>query len=221
MNAHRPATLRGMSRAIHLKAPGSMLSELRSATRERHAALDEANFALRPENITRAHYIAFLRCMLAVVRPLEERMQALPLFEARMPDSQLRRRAAALTRDLHAVGAPDLPRDDAPHLPAIATVSQAFGCGYVLEGSSLGGAVLARALGPLLALAADSGMTYWTAYGDQVGPMWLRFIDALESWASRVSASERQVVTATASATFDTFIRQVTARSLASPEGTA
>jgi heme oxygenase len=207
--------------AIQNEGSGSMLAQLRYATAARHATLDGASSILHATTITRAQYGAFLRCMRDVVSPLEERIHAIADFQRLLPDAQLRRRAPLLTSDLEAINATDGSRHDAhdaAHLPAIDTVSQAFGCGYVLEGSSLGGAVLARTLGPLLSLSPDSGMRYWTAYGDQVGPMWLRFVAALESWASTVSLSEREVVTRTACATFDTFIHHLTAGNAAAAD---
>jgi heme oxygenase len=193
----------------HPHPSGSMLAALRSATASRHAALDDASYLLHAEHVTTAHYVAFLRCMLAVVRPLEERLQALAGFAELVPDGQLRQRAWRLSGDLHSIGAPDLPRLDAAKLPPIETTSQAFGCGYVLEGSSLGGAVLSRTLGPLLQLSASDGMSYWSAYGDQVGPMWLRFVAALEAWASNVGFAERDAAIESARATFDAFILQM------------
>jgi heme oxygenase len=208
--------------AIRNEVSGSMLAQLRHATAARHAALDGASFILHATTITRAQYGSFLHSMRDVVSPLEERIYAIADFQRLLPDAQLRRRASLLTSDLAAIGAADVPPDNAPaahELPAIDKLSQAFGCGYVLEGSSLGGAVLARTLGPLLSLSPHSGMRYWTAYGDQVGPMWLRFVAALESWASKVSLSEREVVTQTACATFDTFIHHLTARNAAAADG--
>jgi heme oxygenase len=198
---------------------GSMLAALRSATASRHAALDEASYILRPACVTTAHYVAFLRCMLAIVRPLEERVHALAGFVELVPDLQLRRRAWHLAADLQAIGATDVPRLDAANLPAIETTSQAFGCGYVLEGSSLGGVVLARTLGPALQLSASNGLSYWSAYGDQVGPMWLRFVSALEGWARNVTAVEREAVVESARATFDTFILEMNQRNAGCPDG--
>jgi heme oxygenase len=191
---------------------GPMLAALRSATASRHAALDEASSMLRAEHVTTAQYVAFLRCMLAVVRPLEERVHAIAGFAELVPDVQLRRRAWRLIGDLQAAGAAEQPRTDAPNLPPIETTSQALGCGYVLEGSSLGGAVLARTLGPLLQLTVSDGMSYWGAYGDQVGPMWLRFVHVLESWARGVSQTERDVVVESARDTFDSFILEMKQR---------
>jgi heme oxygenase (biliverdin-IX-beta and delta-forming) len=199
----------------------SMLAELRGATASRHAALDHASSALRPARITRTHYTTFLRCMLAIVRPLEERIQALAGFEQLIPDAPLRRRARCLANDLQALGAPELPPLDASELPALETYAQAFGCSYVLEGSSLGGAVLARTLGPVLQLATRSGLSYWNAYGDRVGPMWLSFVTALELWAVDASACERQVVIESACATFDAFIRQISEPNSDAPDHAA
>jgi len=199
-----------------MERPSSMLSELRGATASRHARLDRVSLEIRPTQVTRASYVAFLRGMLAIVRPLEEGLQAFPSFEEQVPNAPLRRRAYRLTSDLQSLGVAALPRLDAPNLPAIESMSQAFGCSYVLEGSSLGGAVLARTLGPKLQLSFSAGMSYWAAYGDQVGPMWTSFVAALELWAAGATESDRRAAVASACATFDAFITQTSARNAAS-----
>jgi len=76
----------------------------------------------------------------------------------------------------------------------------------VLEGSTLGGAVLARTLGPRLDFSATHGMAYWNAYGDNVGPRWRTFLTALDMWATSCSHAQRHEIVTTACATFEAFI---------------
>ena len=183
-----------------------MLEEVRAATRENHAALD-AQLELLPETITRARYAEVLAGMLRVVAPLERMLEVVPRFwgEA-LPDGSSRRKTALLVADLAdlaALGAPVLRPSPPPALPIIETVAQAFGCTYVLEGSTLGGVILARTLGPKL--AAPNAMSFWTAYGAATGARFRTFCDALERWAADRPPAERAAVIETAGATFDAF----------------
>ena len=73
---------------------------------------------------------------------------------------------------------------------AIALRAEALGALYVVEGSTLGGQVIARhvrrALGPAL---AGGGLRYFTAYGARTGAMWRAFCDELATeHPSRVDA---------------------------------
>jgi len=68
-------------------------------------------------------------------------------------------------------------------LPAIASVAAAFGAAYVLQGSLLGGAVIARTLRERLGLAGDA-MTYLTMYGDRLGAAWREYCASLDAFGT-------------------------------------
>lgn len=77
-----------------------------------------------------------------------------------------------------------LPRcEAAARLPA--TRAGGVGSLYVMEGSTLGGQVISRALA-----AADwtpaAGLTYFNPYGPDTGPQWRAFMD----WASEAAAND-------------------------------
>ena len=77
-------------------------------------------------------------------------------------------------------------------------LAEALGCAYVLEGSTLGGQLILRHLTRHFGPDARVGnFTFFRAYGDQVGPMWRAFGEAL------TRASERA-----ASGTFDAAVVQ-------------
>jgi heme oxygenase len=62
-----------------------------------------------------------------------------------------------------------------PTMPPLATGPQLLGAMYVLEGSTLGGQVLARQL----AKAGSDLRRYFMGYGDQTGPRWKAFCQLL------------------------------------------
>lgn len=154
-----------------------LLSELRRRTREHHAAI-EALLAL-DEVPGRARYGAILCGFDAFMRPWEAAVRrALP--PRLQPWFDARQRAPLLRADLAHLGlktpAP-LERRGAQAVAALplADLAQALGSMYVIEGSALGGQVIAPRLQRGLGLAAGRGASYFHGFGDQAGPMWRQF----------------------------------------------
>lgn len=85
-----------------------------------------------------------------------------------------RRKAGPLARDLQALGLDAAEVEALPrlgfHLPDRAS---AYGAMYVLEGSTLGGALIARDVAR--ALGVDAPRAYFASYGPALGPMWKAF----------------------------------------------
>lgn len=108
---------------------------LRAATARDHARLDKMAAGLdvsRPDG-----YRAFLLWHARVLPVLEERLGMMP----ELPDWAERRRAAALMDDLSAL---DLKVPAPCRAPPLLNGPERIGALYVLEGSRLGAAVLAR-----------------------------------------------------------------------------
>ena len=106
-----------------------------------------------------------------------------------------RRKLALLAADLgdDANALATLPR---PTLPTpLATVPDALGSMYVLEGSTLGGQLIARHVRATLGLPAH----YHAAYGPRSGAMWRGFQDKL---GGTVAAKDEDRVLDAARATF-------------------
>ena len=51
----------------------------------------------------------------------------------------------------------------------------ALGAMYVVEGSTLGGAIIARQVERALGLTTESGCAYFRSYGPAISPMWKSF----------------------------------------------
>ncbi|HEY0710870.1 MAG TPA: biliverdin-producing heme oxygenase [Polyangia bacterium] len=186
-------------------AKPSLRDALRAATASRHAALDAA-VAFDAATITRAEYGRFVTRLCALVIPLETRLHAIDGFRARLPEAEARRKSAALVADLAVLGHGPRPAV-LVQIPRIESEGAAWGCSYVLEGATLGGAVLARQMGPALGLAPGRGLSYWTVYGDQVGALWRSYLAALESWAASAPPREHGEAVEAAVATFDAFLQ--------------
>lgn len=89
-----------------------------------------------------------------------------------------RRKTHLLARDLMALGASE---DDLMRLPHLRTPlspgdrAAAWGALYVIEGSTLGGTLIAKQVERELGLTAGSGCSYFRSYGPDLGPMWKAF----------------------------------------------
>lgn len=178
----------------------SILDSLRTETRADHEAL-EARLPLTTPALTLDVYVGILRAFRSVVGPLETRLAHLGL-PARLDFGW---RAPLLDADLAALGDPA----GGPHTAgewADLTHAAALGACYVLEGSTLGGQVIARHLAPLK-VTAERGGAYFAGHGAQTGPRWKAFRAALDA---SVLPGEEAAVVAGARRTFHAFHRALT-----------
>lgn len=114
-----------------------------------------------------------------------------------------RRKVDLLRTDLHELGMTDSDiRQLALCVPTVPmrTPADAFGSMYVVEGSTLGGILIARHVERRLGLGLNNGCSYFRCYGEAVGPMWKAFGTTLLAHCG--PRDEKAVVTA-ARRTFD------------------
>ena len=78
-----------------------------------------------------------------------------------------------------------------------------MGALYVVEGSTLGGIQLARALKAVVAADSGEGRSFFLGYGDRHGAMWRSFLKRLEDCAS--SEADDDAVIEGATRTFVDF----------------
>ena len=114
-----------------------------------------------------------------------------------------RRRVAALAQDLLALGHTQARIDSLPSCSEASALAAsdgaALGSMYVMEGSTLGGQLITRAL-LTSAWAPQGGLGYFDPYGRRTGEMWREFKD----WLVRhPGAAERRCVLEGARGAFD------------------
>lgn len=115
-----------------------------------------------------------------------------------------RRRVPRLAADLKAFGF--APADIAalpvcPHVPVLDSMARALGSLYVMEGSRLGGAVVARNLAAVL---GGSGSAYFNADKAETVRLWREYLLRLDAFAT---ADNTAGIVAAASGTFDSLYR--------------
>ena len=188
----------------------SLLTDVRHATRTLHRHV-EARLGDGHSVWTIEQYVRLLRITYAIVHPLEPALDARlgDVFSAPPPVNRSRR----LLADLHAMGAE--PRS-VPCELVVESDAQAFGVGYVLQGSLLGGAVISRQVRQAIGSAAATG--YFEMYGNALGAAWSRYCAALNAFGEAARVADRAAAVSGAVAAFSAFDRAIDRVSLIETE---
>jgi heme oxygenase len=155
-----------------------VLSALRAATAERHSAIDRLLNVDR--FVDRDRYLSILGAFDGFLDRWEPRVLALmppafaAWFRAGSRRSLLKRDMAELHASPFALAAEFADR------PCLDSRAAAFGSMYVLEGSALGGRVIAKRVEETLAIHAGNGGAYFAGLGKDTGLRWREFRAALE-----------------------------------------
>lgn len=125
---------------------------------------------------TKEDYLHLLLTFYSFFAAMEHQLQNFISAE-QLPDWKNRRKAAFLAADIEALGGV-LPALAPLHkLPAIHSAEDAMGALYVLEGSTLGGQVIAKLIAGKL--KSDLGRSYFEGYGQETMAYWQRFLRVL------------------------------------------
>lgn len=156
--------------------PLTLLQRLRSETRPWHEALERDLDLLGP-HADRTSYGRFLAGMYGYLQSWETEaarwlVNPWPEFFAR------RRKTSQLAQDLDSLGVSVASIKPIP-MPHWQGMADLWGSLYVLEGSMLGGQVIARAARQRWQLSDDCGLRYFLSYGSQLREMWQGFCDEL------------------------------------------
>jgi heme oxygenase len=168
--------------------PPALLARLKAETAPLHARIEQVVPLLRP-GLDRRGYRDYLARLFGYLGPLEVALQRFAAaFAEDGVDLVARDKSELLAQDLLVLGASaaellDLPRCRA--LPATPSLAEAWGCLYVLEGSTLGGQVIQRTLGPRLSLSPGAGLRFLCGYGERTGSTWKEFAAALGRFEQR------------------------------------
>jgi heme oxygenase len=179
-------------------------SQLRSATASLHRQLEEQLDLLNPAR-TLDDYRALMSRLYTFYQAVERQLLAACQGQPWQPEVTPRLKAAVLRRDLQRLGLADAPIDRLPlpaSLPAIATLDDVLGVMYVLEGSTLGGVLLARHFEKSLGVGPDTGGAFWDFYGEKLRDNWTRYLQ----WLSESAADrDAHTVVSSAKATFQAY----------------
>jgi heme oxygenase len=185
--------------------PRTLLQILKADTRPHHERAERVVRLMSPD-LTLSGYRRHLEALYGLYEPMEALLAA--RLEGRFPGLRLAERwkLPLLEEDLRALGHDDaslarLPRH--PRLPPLSGVPEALGALYVLEGATLGGQIILRHLTRHFEGVAAGGFAFFRAYGEDVGPMWKAFGEALLRACPEPALAPR--VVRGAQDTFNTF----------------
>jgi heme oxygenase len=175
-------------------------SRLKSATAEAHGAL-EADLAASGYLTDAALYPTYLARLYTLQAALEGRLDAAGAGRL-LTDWPARKKARLIAADLAALGLARGAAIPSPGLDVrLGSDGGVFGALYVLEGATLGGAILSRRLA---AIGVPAGaLAFLTSYGSERGRMWRAFLARLE--AARFEAAGEADMVRAALATFAAF----------------
>jgi heme oxygenase (biliverdin-IX-beta and delta-forming) len=191
----------------------SLHEQLRAETRAEHEALETALDLMRPD-FRIADYVALLVQYEGFYAPFAHFLTGAavhePVLEALL--NAVCQRQAWLQDDLQALGAaPD--RDAAIAVESFSELypgsAHTFGAMYVIEGSALGGATLAKHFTKALGLEQGSGLRFFAGYGCQTREKWLAALQLLAECDAR--GVPRAEIVEGSKQTFRLLQRQLTA----------
>jgi heme oxygenase (biliverdin-IX-beta and delta-forming) len=175
------------------------LERLRRETLPAHNAVEQS-VPLMDDELDVGTYVSCLLKLHGIIAAWEE--WAAPNAPAWIrPLLAARRRGPLLVLDLIWFGA-DGSGEARPSLPEITDAAGLLGAMYVMEGSTLGGQLIARHVERVLGLTNGQGNAYFRGHNERTGQLWTEFCDALRT---KVPDNETDTVIAAAKAMFGVF----------------
>lgn len=187
---------------------GPFLQRLRVETRPAHDLVERvpALARLMAPDLDRATYVGVLqglhRFHAGLHTPLANALSPLPDAAPYIDATRL----DALEHDLAQLDTRPGPPADPESLPSLPTAAHALGCLYVIEGSTLGGRVIARRLRDALSLDPTNGAAFYGARSaDETRTRFLALVAILE--AAAIDPAHAGAILEAAIDTFDCFTR--------------
>ncbi len=171
-----------------------IIPSIRQATRAHHVAL-ESIVDFKSRMITVQRYSGLLQIMHGIIAPLERELGRLD-WSGTGIDFASRRKAHWLASDLdflESISSEGRQIGQCEILPMVTNLNQAFGCLYVMEGSTLGGKIIGDMLTRQLGITRNSGGAFYASYGVQIPKMWEEFRDAATSFCNTTEKCDEAV----------------------------
>jgi heme oxygenase len=191
--------------SIQSAPAGHLRQRLKDSTRDLHDRVEATNFMARlmRDDLTPREYARTMRGLHALYAALEPLIARVGGLREVLPDLDQRMKTASLAADLRALPPGSDPEvlATAPAVDPIATAAAALGTLYVLEGSTMGGRLIATKLKTREFVRPES-LRFFEHYGAQANVFWRRFVRVLDE----VPAADHDQVVAAARRTFEYFI---------------
>jgi len=176
-----------------------LIDKVRAVTHPLHEVLDRSVVPYIENIRSKDDYAALLLLFYGFFKPVYDSIDAC-IDTNYLPDYHTRRKPEWILHDLKDLGA-EYTIQLCEYLPRITDNASAFGALYVLEGSTLGGAVIKKMVSDKL--HTDKALCFFSSYGRQTRGQWNVFIHSLNKIENDNAAAE--AVIQTAAATFVLF----------------
>ncbi|HEY1199369.1 MAG TPA: biliverdin-producing heme oxygenase [Niastella sp.] len=182
--------------------PLTFPDHIKNYTKLEHAALEKHLIGIIKRIRTKEQYIHLLRMFYGFYQALEVEMEQYLTHEL-IPDIKQRRKSDALLQDIKDLGGNEMQFSMQVDTPVINNYARALGAAYVLEGSTLGGLIIAKMIKAQLPdIPADKGFLFFTCYGEDAQNMWKKFRTYLLALTHK---EDQDLAAETARKTFLTF----------------
>ena len=169
----------------------SLRFRLRSATADLHHQTEQL-FALNERMETRESYRDLLARLYGFHVPMERLLSRIGWDESWDIDRRLGK-SRWIAEDLAALGMAPAAIAMLPacrDLPRMDSISRGLGALYVVEGATLGGQVISRALHDRLDVTPQAGGRFFSSYGSRIGSMWREFVAVIDAGCAAVDEVE-------------------------------
>jgi heme oxygenase len=153
-----------------LEVPVMLNEQLKESTQPSHQELEKKMVSLIKKINNRQDYVKFLKLMYGYYSALEKRVQE---YVSDM-EIEKRRKAERLLEDISYFES-TITTDMCNELPPITSHAEALGAMYVMEGSTMGGKIIAKMIKGQAGIDGPSGFSFFNGYGEDTGRMWEEF----------------------------------------------
>lgn len=174
--------------------PNSRAKRLKAATTEAHEVVDNTVMSAQPF-ASRANYERFLRFQYRLHRHVEP-LYAAAAFQPLLPELADRSRLDALEQDFADLGLTPPAAEEGPERP----LAEALGWLYVVEGSNMGAAFLAKDAAKI-GFSSEFGARHLAGHAEGRGLHWRRFTAGLD--AVELAPDQEREAEAAATAAFN------------------
>lgn len=166
-----------------------IIDDLRSSTKQAHQTLDNALMPAFKNLDSEDKYKQLLSNFYASFKPLQDKIRQ-HLSSEDISDLDNRRTVDKLEEDLRFLNVDPAGIELNNDYDFIKDKASALGAQYVLEGSTMGGVYLAKAISKQLPMEPGKGLSYFHGYGENTRSMWDTFIEKLNTEGAKYSSED-------------------------------
>jgi heme oxygenase len=176
--------------------------QLKESTLAKHQQTEKQLILRMKAMRAKEDYVSLLQMFYSYFGGLEQQINDY-VGEQNLPDYNQRRKTKAIAADIVALGGVVPALADSEELPQIDNLLKAFGALYVIEGSTLGGKIIAGMMRQHFTFEGNEGLSFFSGYGDDTNAKWNAFKMELNAIAK--TPAEEAEITEGANQTFEKF----------------